>query len=346
MRLAGEGLSEMTLTLTRRSSRLKRRVVTGNKAMLKILVYSDGKPSSSSALNFAAHLGKRLAAQIAVITVRSGTHATEEPPPVGVDFPMTKRDQLPLGIQILVKAVDDLTTAGLLAPQSSINIRGIPNGYLFVCNTPSGDRIPFYECYGHFIEVLNQEVAEHNYDLAIIAPTPRSSLRRIVLGDTTRILALDLHTSLLVVQGGNIGSRFLVCADGSLSARRIFPMLKNLLPAIRGRIELFWVRAPNADSAQIEAGNSDLEHARAWLEKLGKHPALHQTEGRHPLDLILEAAGNDSVVVMGASLRHDVYRRMLGSLPIQVLSKTESSVLLVKLPPEADVDFFQDPFVI
>ncbi len=313
--------------------------------MIKILVYSDGKPAATTALNFAAHLGKRLTAQIAVITIRPGTHATEEPPPVGVDFPMTKRDQLPLGVQILVKAVDDLTTAGLLAPQSSINIREISNGYLFVCNTPAGDRIPFYECYGHFIEVLNQKVEEHNYDIVVIAPTPRSGLRRLLFGDTRRILALDLHTSLLVVRGGNPDSRFLVCADGSLSARRIFPMLKNLVPAIRGRVELFWVRAPEADPAEIEAGKEGLEHAQAWLEKLGKHPTLNQTEGRRPLDVILDAAGDDSVVVMGASLRHDVYRRMLGSLPIQVLKKTKSSVLLVKLPPEADVDFFQDPYV-
>jgi nucleotide-binding universal stress UspA family protein len=40
------------------------------------------------------------------------------------------------------------------------------------------------------------------------------------------------------------------------------------------------------------------------------------------------------VIVMGASLRHDVMRRMLGSLPMQVLDLTESSLLLAKLPPE------------
>jgi hypothetical protein len=47
---------------------------------------------------------------------------------------------------------------------------------------------------------------------------------------------------------------------------------------------------------------------------------------------------------MGASLRHDVYKRMMGSFPIQILSRTESSMILVKLPPDADTDFFKDPF--
>jgi nucleotide-binding universal stress UspA family protein len=48
------------------------------------------------------------------------------------------------------------------------------------------------------------------------------------------------------------------------------------------------------------------------------------------------------VVVMGASLKHDVHHRMRGSLPLQVLSKTESSLMLAKLPPELGIDFFKD----
>ena len=60
--------------------------------------------------------------------------------------------------------------------------------------------------------------------------------------------------------------------------------------------------------------------------------------------MIVETAGRETVIVLGASLRHDVYRRMLGSLPMQILTQTNASVLLVKLPPEADSDFFKDPF--
>jgi hypothetical protein len=41
-------------------------------------------------------------------------------------------------------------------------------------------------------------------------------------------------------------------------------------------------------------------------------------------------------VVVGASLRHDVYRQTRGSLPIRLLSRARASVLLVKTPPAAD----------
>jgi len=48
--------------------------------------------------------------------------------------------------------------------------------------------------------------------------------------------------------------------------------------------------------------------------------------------------------MMGGSLRHDVYRRMLGSLPMRILERTPSSVLIVKRFSEDDLDFMKDPF--
>jgi len=49
------------------------------------------------------------------------------------------------------------------------------------------------------------------------------------------------------------------------------------------------------------------------------------------------------VIFLGAGLRHDVYRRFLGSLPMQILARTKSSVLVVKALPEGGRDYFEDP---
>ena len=312
--------------------------------MKKILVYTDGRPAAARALQYAVALHRRLGVELAVLTVRPGTHATEEPPPVGIDTPVEERRSLPKGIRTLIKALDLFTESGLVAPQSHINIRDISNGYFFVCNTTDGQRIPFYERYGNFIEALNHEVYEQDYQLVVIAPPRRGSIGRFLLGDTTRLLALDLHTSLLVIRGGNPDSRFLVCADGSPSARRVFPLLQEMLPAITGRIDLLWVRAGNTDREQVETAQSCLTHAGQWLSGCGKTVRNHQVSADRLLTPILETAGADAVIVMGASLRHDVYRRMMGSLPLQVLSKTDASVLLVKLPPEAETEMMTEPF--
>jgi nucleotide-binding universal stress UspA family protein len=312
--------------------------------MLKLLVYTDGKPAAAKALEFAAALKKRVESELAVVTIRSGTHATEEPPPVGIEFPLTDRDALPQGLQILVDAIGVFESAGLMHSPRSIRIQDIARGHLFACRTIAGERVVFYECFGHFIDSLNQEVDRHQYNLLIISPQSLGKLQRLVTGDPVRKLALDLHTSALVVRGGEPDGRYVICADGSPSAQRQFPLLKGLLHSIRGPIELVWVKKPDAGQQDIEAAETFLQHALKWLETCDKTVTVHRLEGPDPADAIVDAAGDSSVIVMGASLRHDVYRRMLGSLPMQVLAKTQSSILLVKLPPEADEDFLNALF--
>ncbi|UCG11766.1 MAG: universal stress protein, partial [Deltaproteobacteria bacterium] len=195
--------------------------------------------------------------------------------------------------------------------------------------------------YGHLIDALNQEVDEHQHDVVVVAPPRRSGLGRLVVRDAARLLALDLHTSVMVVRGGDLSGRLLVCADGSPSARRLFPLLKQVLPAVHGPVDLIWVRKPGASEKEFRAGTECVERARAWLDRCGKGGDLLMPEGDRPQDVIIEAAGDNSVVVMGASLRHDVHHRVRGSLPLQVLSRTESSLLLAKLPPEVDTGFFE-----
>jgi len=309
---------------------------------MKVLIYTDGKPASGAALRLGATLAERLDGETALLTVRAGTPATEEPPPVGVDVPQGQWSELQPGIQILSQAMVQLSEMGFIAGQQSINIREVRSGYLFLGSTPSGSRVPFYERYGHLIELLNHEIDQHQYDLVVVAPPKRSSLGRFVAGDKARHMALELHSSVLMARGGDWDGRFLVCADGSPSARRLFPLLKQLLPAVRGPVDLIWVREPDATEEETEAGNECVHRARAWLDSCGKEGGLLLREGERPEESILEEAGGESVIVMGGSLRHDVHHRMRGSLPLQVLAKTESSVLLAKLPSEVDTDFFEE----
>jgi len=308
---------------------------------VKILTYKHEKTAVEKVLRIGIELSQSLDAEICFLTARRGTPATEEPPPVGVDIPWEQRGELQPGIKILTQAMELLTKTGFLAPQDSINIRAVRNGYLFLGVTPSGRRVPFYERYGHLIEVLNYEVDEHQQDLVVVGAPRRQGLGRFVSGDRATQLARDLHASVFLVRRGDLNSRFLVCADGSPSARRLFPLLKQLLPGVRGPVDLIWVRQPDATEEETEAGNECVQRARAWLDNCGKEGDLLLREGERPEELILEEAGGESVIVMGGSLRHDVHHRMRGSLPLQVLAKTESSVLLAKLPPEVGTDFFE-----
>jgi nucleotide-binding universal stress UspA family protein len=207
-----------------------------------------------------------------------------------------------------------------------------------------GPAITFHECFGHFIEALNREIDRHDFDLLIIAPPPRSRMHRLVLGDTTRKLALELHTSVLIVREGQPDSRLVICADGSSSGKRAFPMLQKLLPTIQKPVELLWVRTPEATPEDLSRAAHCLEQAGQWLESCGRQNRTTQLEGKHPADAIAAATGADALVLIGASLRHDVYRRTRGSLPIRLLDRTRASVLLAKAPPEADPGTYKGRF--
>ena len=310
---------------------------------MKIVVYTDRKSPAAAALRFAAALCERLSAEMSVLTARSGTHAMESPPPLGVALPREAWSTLPQGIQILTGAAAVLGDIGFLSPVPSITVREVPSGYVFVAPTSTGQKVAFCEHYGHLIEVLNDEVAEHRYDLVVLASPPRDRVGRLLRGDPARRLALNLHTSLLVIREGDLDSRFLVCADGSPSARRLFPLLKQLLPAIRGPVDVMFVQKPGAPKAEVDVDNECVEKARAWLDSCGRPGELLRPEGKRPDKVIVARAGDRSVVVMGATLRHDLHHRVTGSLPLQVLRESGATVLLVKVPPEADLDFFKEP---
>ncbi len=305
---------------------------------MKLLVYCDGSPSSEWALRFAAQLVRKLAADLAVITVRSETHAIDPPPPFGIEVDLADRQNLPTGLQVLARAVDVLCAEELLDPGETRNIqvRELPNGHLFVCRGKSEKRIPFYVCFGHKIETLNLEIDKHGYELVIIAPPLRGRLHKIVLGDDTRKLVLDLHTSVLIVRDGRAASRFVICADGSTAARRQLGMFKRFLPAISGPLEVIWVRTPDCDADGAETAEGYLRSLEKWLNSAGATFEIIRAHGSRPAEVIAEAAGDDAVIFLSASLRHDVYRRLRGSMPMQILSRTPSSVMVVKGLPEGD----------
>ena len=311
---------------------------------MKILAVIDGKPVAARALHIAAELSQRLGAELGVITVRSGTHATEAPPPVGVNIPTRDRQHLPEGVQILLGAADQLCAAGRLRPFDAITLRDLPRGRVFFAEKVAGERMAFSEHFGNLIDELNHEIAENNYDLVVLASPRRGALGRFAALNVPRKLALDLHCSFLVVRGGGPDGRYVVCADGSPSSRRIFPFLKRLLPAIRAGIELVCVQKPQPDPQEVAQAEHCLNLANEWLTRCGKSVAVSQPRGPKRYKVILEAAGNDAIIVMGESHMHDVRRRTLGTLPMKVLPRTEASFLMVKQPTEPDPEMFDESF--
>lgn len=309
---------------------------------LRLLIYSDGGPDSIRALRFGAGLARRTNADMAILTVRSGTHAIEPHPPFGEALDFSEHRQLPAGLQVMARALDVLGQEGLLDRRDPVELRELSRGYMFACQAVNGKRIPFYVHFGYMIDVLNREIDRHHYDLLIVSPPRRSSLRKWVMGDTTRKLMLDVHTSLLFVRGGHPQSRFMVCADGSPAAKRQFPMIRRILPAISPPLQLICIQTPDSDTASVREADHCLEQAGQWLTACGKQVEVVRLQGEQPARTITAMAGEDAVIVVADSLRHDLYRRLVGSMATRILALADASVLVVKGLPEGDPDVLED----
>jgi nucleotide-binding universal stress UspA family protein len=303
---------------------------------MRILVYTDGSAAADRALTFAARWTALLQADLVVATVRGETHAMESPPPLGREIAAVDWETLPEGLQILTRAARKLADEGLMPLPDAITIRETPHSHTFACPAVDDRKIGFHECYGAFIEALNREIDRYRFDLLIIAPPQRSRMRRMLLGDTTRKLALELNASVLIVRGGDAESRPVICTDGSASGKRAFPLLHQILSVIQPPVSLCWVRTPDTDADAVAQADHCLAQAEKWLQTCGKTSRVIQLESDHPADAIAAAVGEDALLVIGASMRHDVYKRTRGSLPMRILTRTKASVLLSKAPPEAD----------
>jgi len=311
---------------------------------LKILVVIDEKPIAVEALRTAAILTERLNAELTVITIRPGTLATESPPSVGVEIPVRDRRNLPESIRTLLGAMDLLAEARLLKLPATIQLNDLPYGYLFFAEKTSGERVLFKERFGYLIDELNQEIAENQHELVIISVPKSGTFGRFAPVNLPRKLALNLHCSFLVVRGGRPDDRYVICADGSPSSLRIFPFLKKFLPAIRGRIDIVCAHKLEPSPKEAKQAERCLDKIKEWLLRCDKKVNVSQPRGAKRHKVILDAAGNDSIIVMGESHKHEVQRRTLGTLPMKVMSRTDCSFLMVKQSTTPDLAMSEETF--
>lgn len=306
---------------------------------MKILALVDHKKESLAAVQMAAGLAGRLPADLGVVVVRHATHATEPPAPVGVATALEGWHPPP-GIAALLAAADRIAGAGLIAPLSAITLRDRPHGHLFHAARLDGTgRVAFIERFGALIPELNQEIDEGRWALVVAAAPRRGPLGRFVTTNLPRKMALDLHASFLVVRGGGLESRLVLCVDGSPPSRRIFPLLRRLLPALGGPIEILCVLPPEGRPGPTERC---LEEAAAWLGACEREVRLARPRAGRRADPILAAAGADAIIVTGESRHHDIRRRTLGTLPLTLLARTDASFLMVKGAVEPDPEQFEE----
>jgi nucleotide-binding universal stress UspA family protein len=239
---------------------------------------------------------------------------------------------------MLVGALEELEAVGVVAKTAAIRIRE-EAGDVRVFRLPlvNGRGATFMVSFGSPLPVIQAAVERSDHDLLVIADPGKKGLHRVVTTNLAHRAALDTMVSVLAVKGEHLSSRVLLCADGSKSARRAYPLLRQLLPALGSTVDVLGVHERSADDEVKETCVICAERAKSWLAKAGKECTVHIKEGDSAADVIVGEAGGDALIVMGASLRSDLQRRLKGSVPMHVMERSPASVLLAKTLPEEEM---------
>lgn len=306
---------------------------------MRVLICADDVGIPLVALHFGVGLTGPGDAPLRILSTRSGPDAAEAPPPLEESILPQDWYALPKGLRVLAQAMTYLVQMGYLQEQNDILIRETHQGFVFSAQTSDGVAVSFFEQYGRIDRVVNQHLGPDPNHLVVVAPPRRKGLEHVFVDDTARRMVVELNASVLVARGGSLQSRFLVCADGSPSAQQLRPVLAELLAVVDACVDLLWVEPPEAKPEEVRAALEFVAGTRQWLAEHGKDGQDILIKSRRPVERILEIAGGDSIIVMGANIhgRDAISKRI--NLPLRVLSKTESSVLLAKTPLALDPEF-------
>lgn len=304
---------------------------------MKITIYHDDSELSLAALRTGVNLAARLGQPFTVMTARPGTDPIEEEPDYGEGLPRDRWETLPPGLNLLAKALVEIETMGLVEPADMITLQEEPSGErVFFAQTKAGHGVRFAVRFADPFDAIQSELytqEESDYTLLVIADPGKKGIHRMFTSNLAHRACLDLMTSVLAVKGEHLDATVFLCADGSSSARRAYPVLNWMLPALPGQFKVIGVTLTQAEQVLKQTCEECAKRARAWLAGENKETEVLIREGDDPAQIIMQEAGDDAIIVMGASMRSDLSKRILGGVSTSILENSKATVLLAKALP-------------
>jgi len=173
---------------------------------------------------------------------------------------------------------------------------------------------------GDIVEELRDEVQSFNYDLTIIG------------GSGKRRMAHDLvqyiDSSIFVVNNFNRKQtyRILLAVDDSKGSKKAVKFAVRVAQAFN--IEVDIVSISNKEKISEKFYSVSL-HAEKMMRRTGVKSKVRSIEG-DLVNTLIDAAGDDHIIIMGTSSQSPISKFFLGSKPLAVMESCNCPIVIVK----------------
>lgn len=173
---------------------------------------------------------------------------------------------------------------------------------------------------GEIIEELRDEVQTYDYDLTIIGGSGKRSM--------AHDLVQYIDSSIFVVNNFNLEQKYkiLLAVDDSSGTPNAVKYGVRVAQAFNIKVDLLTISKDEHFGDDYKRAS---ERAVKMMRRSGVEAEAHFKVG-DPVDTIVETAGQDHIIVMGASTQSPITKFFMGSKPLSVLKSCNCPALIVK----------------
>jgi nucleotide-binding universal stress UspA family protein len=303
--------------------------------MRKILVPIAYFESCRRALELAGRLAKVVQADLTVLHVHRPRLRGS---PLGIGAMQEKLAEWGLEtgpFKLLRQAEEALIELGAVKLDEQINpvqkhaLKALAKGlYEVHLLGPHEENIRFRLREGDPVRQILEEAEEGEYDLIITGTRGYKGIKKFLVGSIAEEIAFHAPCSILVAKNLQPYQGVLVGTDGSSPAREAVRQAGELAQALGTRLRVLAV----AEGEDGERAQANLEEALELLSPLALkvEPLLRAGD---PLEELVAEAGQEQIIVVGRSEQSRMEKFFASSLPLRLLERAESPVLIAAPAP-------------
>ena len=293
---------------------------------MKFLLAIGGKEYSQPTLDIGSRIVRSFGAGLSIVYVgRKPKQIYDSGVQLAMDS-LAKWEIYHPGVDVLQWAFEYLKESGFLKTDLSAadfdpkNLVGSGSRFRMVLPGSYGNDIDLILREGEIIDELRQELNKDEYFMTIIGGSKKRNM--------AHNLIQYLPTSIFVVQNykRDITYKLLLLVDDSEATKRAIRFGATIAKQQKLFINMLTVSKKEGTNVGYERA---AEEAGKLLKAQGVDFEQHTRIG-DPVDTFIEFAGDDNILVMGASSQSPLKKFFMGSKPIKTLQRANTPILIVR----------------